>query len=118
VGVLCDHGCIATFTKEAVIINNGGQQVLQGKRHGNGLWYLDLPKPTTNGPTAPTTITAISTPTANAAITSTSTADLLQFLHAACFSPTTSTWIKAINAGHFATWPLLHWGPKLTKWAT
>ena len=42
VGVLCDHGCIATFTKEAVIIDKGSQRVLTGKRHGNGLWYLDL----------------------------------------------------------------------------
>lgn len=29
----------------------------------------------------------------------------MQFLHAACGSPVPSTWIKAINNGHFATWP-------------
>jgi hypothetical protein len=33
------------------------------------------------------------------------TSDLVQFLHATCFSPVQSTLIKAINNGHFATWP-------------
>lgn len=33
------------------------------------------------------------------------TSDLVQFLHAACFSPVPSTLIKAIDNGHFATWP-------------
>jgi hypothetical protein len=32
-------------------------------------------------------------------------ANLVQFLHAACGSPVPSTWIKAIDSGHFATWP-------------
>ena len=31
--------------------------------------------------------------------------DLTQYLHAACFSPTPSMLIKAINNGHFTTWP-------------
>jgi hypothetical protein len=29
----------------------------------------------------------------------------VQFLYAACGSPVPSTWITAINNGHFATWP-------------
>jgi hypothetical protein len=108
--VLCDHGCIATFTKEAVItINKGSQQVLQGKHHANDLWYLDLLNPhPTNGPQqAPTATIYTNRFTANAAITFGSTTKLIQFLHATCFSPTTPTWIKVINTGHFATWPLL-----------
>jgi hypothetical protein len=32
-------------------------------------------------------------------------ADLVAFLHAACFSPATSTFLRAIKAGYFATWP-------------
>ena len=32
-------------------------------------------------------------------------ADLATFLHAACFSPVPSTFIKAIDNGHFSTWP-------------
>jgi hypothetical protein len=31
--------------------------------------------------------------------------DLVAYLHRACFSPVRSTWLKAINAGYFATWP-------------
>jgi hypothetical protein len=34
-----------------------------------------------------------------------SQAKLVQFLHAACGSPVPSTWITAINNGHFATCP-------------
>jgi hypothetical protein len=102
VGILCDHGCIAKFTKDHVIINKGDRQVLKGTRHANGLWYLDLANP----PPAPHLAPKLH-PSAHAAITSTSTRELIQFLHAACFSPTTSTWIKAINNGHFTTWPLL-----------
>ena len=32
-------------------------------------------------------------------------ADLATYLHAACFSPTTDTFIKAIKNNHFITWP-------------
>jgi hypothetical protein len=32
-------------------------------------------------------------------------ADLVAFLHAACLSPATSTFLGAIKAGYFATWP-------------
>jgi hypothetical protein len=31
--------------------------------------------------------------------------DLVRFLHAAAFSPVQDTWLKAIRAGHFTTWP-------------
>ena len=31
--------------------------------------------------------------------------EIIQFLHAACFSPVPSTWKKAIKAGYFNTWP-------------
>jgi hypothetical protein len=31
--------------------------------------------------------------------------ELMQFLHAACFSPAPATWIQAIQRGHFTTWP-------------
>ena len=31
--------------------------------------------------------------------------DLIRYLHAACFSPVPSTWIKAIKQNHFQTWP-------------
>jgi hypothetical protein len=31
--------------------------------------------------------------------------DTITYLHACCFSPVTDTWLKAIQNGHFATWP-------------
>jgi hypothetical protein len=31
--------------------------------------------------------------------------DFINYLHAACFSPVASTWIKAIKNGHFTLWP-------------
>ena len=33
--------------------------------------------------------------------------DLIRYLHAACFSPVPSTWIKAIKNNNFQTWPAL-----------
>jgi hypothetical protein len=34
--------------------------------------------------------------------------DLINYLHAACFSPVKSTWIKAIKNGFFSSWPGLN----------
>jgi hypothetical protein len=34
--------------------------------------------------------------------------DLINYLHAACFSPIKSTWIKAIKNGNFSSWPGLN----------
>jgi hypothetical protein len=34
--------------------------------------------------------------------------DLMNYLHAACFSPVKSTWIKAIKNGFFSSWPGLN----------
>jgi hypothetical protein len=33
--------------------------------------------------------------------------DLINYLHAACFSPVKSTWITAIKNGNFTPWPVL-----------
>jgi hypothetical protein len=32
---------------------------------------------------------------------------IVNYLHHACFSPVKSNWLKAINAGYFATWSSL-----------
>jgi hypothetical protein len=34
--------------------------------------------------------------------------DLISYLHAACFSPVKSTWIKEIKNGNFSSWPGLN----------
>jgi hypothetical protein len=46
-----------------------------------------------------------STHHANSAYHTSSQAELVQFLYAACGSPVPSTWMKVINNGHFANWP-------------
>jgi hypothetical protein len=45
------------------------------------------------------------TPSANSAYHTTDLVDHVSFLHAACGYPVLSTWIQAIDCGHFATWP-------------
>jgi hypothetical protein len=42
---------------------------------------------------------------ANSVYDCANTKDLVRFLHAAALSPVADTWIKAIKAGHFSTWP-------------
>jgi hypothetical protein len=54
----------------------------------------------TNGPHS-------ATHACNAVQPSGSMNERIAFLHAACFSPTLDTWIQAIDAGHFTTWPEL-----------
>ena len=43
--------------------------------------------------------------TANTVVQASDISDLIQCLHAACFSPSPSTWIKAVNNNFFTTWP-------------
>ena len=33
--------------------------------------------------------------------------EVIQYYHAMAGFPTTVTWLKVINAGYFATWPML-----------
>jgi hypothetical protein len=42
---------------------------------------------------------------ANSAYHTTNLIDHVMFLHAACGYPVPSTWTRAIDRGHFATWP-------------
>ena len=89
---LCDSGCIATFTKLQVLIHHNKKLILHGHRHPHtGLWYIRSPSSTQH--------CAFS-----ASITS-HKCTLASFYHRSCFSPTTSAFTKAIDAGFFATWP-------------
>jgi hypothetical protein len=87
IGTLCGHGCTALFNANNVIIERNGQQIFVGHRHPtNKLWYLDLAQPIQQINTSPASPLAFS---ANSAASTTS--DLVQFLHAACFSPVQSS---------------------------
>jgi hypothetical protein len=98
IGKSCDSGCTATFTAERVVItNNKQQQLLIGSReHHTGLWRLPLQT------TAPTK--APTQQCHNAHQTKT-LSTLINYLHAAAFSPVPSTWKAAIKKGFFISWP-------------
>ena len=85
IGRLCDHGFTATFTRDFADIIDNGRTVLRGQRTTDGLWTL---------------------PSDEALLTTSSThADNIAFLHAACFSPSTKTLLQAVRRGNFASWP-------------
>ena len=47
IGQLCDAGCVANFTATDVTVSNAGTTVLQGRRHADKLWHVQLPSPHT-----------------------------------------------------------------------
>jgi hypothetical protein len=107
IGQLCDDDCVALFTKFNVKLYKNGKVIIIGKRNAtNGLWNIPLaPKPapsnTPNAPAAPQY-----QHTANGAIRDLGTKQALaSFLHACAFSPIPSTFLRAIQRGHFKSWP-------------
>jgi hypothetical protein len=109
IGKLCDHGCIATFTSDAVSITLNDTQILRGSRSATtGLWQLHLPQASPHCDLLTPSHTK-DTPTphhaANSLIPHQTLADRIAFYHATLFSPSLSTWCKAIDANLLATWP-------------
>jgi hypothetical protein len=98
IGLLCDHDVEVLFLKTKVQVFYHGKEILTGRRdYTNGLWTIPMsvPKIKQNPCNAVTTT-----------VTQT-VAERVAFYHAALFSPTMSTWCKAIDAGHFVSWPEL-----------
>jgi hypothetical protein len=105
IGLLCDHGCTATFDKKHVKLSYRNAIILIGYCDPDtSLWKVPL-QPTV--PTDPdsTWILPRAQHQANSAYHTSTQTNLVTYLHAACGSPVPSTWIKAIRNGHFATWP-------------
>jgi hypothetical protein len=100
IGQFCDNGYEARFTKHNVTIQQNDRIVLQGTRDPNGLWNLNL---NSQPPTAPAAKQLRHA--ANNVYEFQNKRDIVGYLHQACCSPVPSTWIKAIEAGHFTTWP-------------
>ena len=92
IGQLCDNHCTAQFDKHQFrIFNQQNELVLCGPRDPTtGLWIINLEPPTHS---------------ANSVYEQTKQVDIVRYLHQACGSPVPSTWISAINARYFATWP-------------
>jgi hypothetical protein len=108
----CDNCFEARFTDKHVQIlqTNNNNIVIQGDRDSTtSLWNIGL-QATTNRP-MPMEHSAYNVHTLQPAHTANHVhelqlkQDIVTYLHRACFSPTPSTWIKAIEAGYLATWP-------------
>jgi hypothetical protein len=100
IGQFCDNGYTARFTNDDVTIERNNTIVLKGTRDPNGLWNLSL-----NDQSPSTPASHELTHAANNVYELQNKKDIVQYLHQACCSPVPSTWIKAIEAGHFITWP-------------
>ena len=92
IGILCDHDCTATFNKHAITIHRHNQPIHTGPRLPNGLWSLPLLHDQTKHH-------------AYTLFTPKTQKQLVQWLHAAAFSPSSSTFLDAIQHNFFATWP-------------
>ena len=112
IGQFCDNGCEARFTQHHVNIDNinNGRTILRGPCDPTtGLWTIDLQPP--NGTSLPQNQFPVvplpfsSCPQSNNVHAHFKKRDIAQYIHAACGSPVPSTWLKAIEAGYFTTWP-------------
>jgi hypothetical protein len=98
VGEMCDSGCAVTFTATKVTVTNGGSEILTGQRDKeSGMWHAPLE---TN-----LLLQLGREHYAHNVYEQKSIQDTITYLHACCFSPVQDTWLKAIQNGHFATWP-------------
>ncbi|KAL7502269.1 hypothetical protein ACHAXN_000895 [Cyclotella atomus] len=103
IGKLCDNDCKVVFDKATVtVFANDGSMLLKGWREQNGarLWRFSLIPNETVTPTwamqAPSALNAHDLPSVSA---------LVHYLHAAAGFPVRSTWLAAIKAGNYASWP-------------
>jgi hypothetical protein len=98
VGQLCDSQCSVTFTHNQVTVSRKGKEVMYGSRDPKSRpWRVNL-----NQKVNPEIAQC------NHAHDNNNQKDLINYLHAACFSPVKSTWIKAIKNGFFSSWPGLN----------
>jgi hypothetical protein len=98
VGQLCDNECSVTFTQNQVTVSKNGKNVMYGSRDPKSrLWQVNLKQKC-----EPEILQC------NHAHDNNNKKDLINYLHAACFSPVKSTWIKAIKKGNFSSWPGLN----------
>jgi hypothetical protein len=118
VGQLVETDCSVTFDKTKVQILHKKAKILEGQRNlRNGLWKIYLQgkklQPSLHfsyskatrmygGVKAQKTITSSE---AHIVYECSNKRDLVRFLHAAAFSPVPDTWLKAIQAENFTTWP-------------
>ena len=121
---LVDAGCEVLFSKYDCIVLHEGRIVWKGCRQAStGLWILPLSpgglEEMARLQLSPTkwinTVEQLrkdaemsaqqGNDQVNNAFHTTTKAELIKYLHQAAFSPVKATWKKAIENGHFTTWP-------------
>ena len=103
IGPLCDKGCRVLFEETAVtVFSRQNTVLLHGYREPTGakLWRFHLDPNHQDSPptwqTGPAALNAHDLPSVGA---------LVRYLHAAAGFPVKSTWLAAIKAGNYASWP-------------
>jgi hypothetical protein len=95
VGQLCDNGCSVTFTQDQVTDSKNEKCVMYGSQDPKSrLWRVDLKQRFETNQVQ-----------CNHAHDNSNKKDLINYLHAACYSPVKSTWITAIKNVNFSSWP-------------
>jgi hypothetical protein len=106
VGHLVNANCSVKFDRTSVEVLHNHKRVLEGVRNErNGLWKVDLQANNSHKAKDEKTKPNLKSEKAHSVYECTNKRDLVRFLHAAAFSPVQDTWLTAIRAGHFATWP-------------
>jgi hypothetical protein len=100
----------SSLTKTKLVAFKNDKKVLEGKRSrsGDNLWDIPIPIPTPNTPpfSVPTPKTNQHSPSLNIILrTDKKATDLAAYHHAAMFSPTIDTLVKAIDKNYFLGWP-------------
>ena len=110
-GQLCDDNCHVILEKHTIKIYKGVKLILAGDRDfTTGMWIVNIPhSPIHPSPRSTTLPVAPSVPHhCNSVYEQKTLQAVAKFLHAACFSPVSQTFIDAINAGFFTSWPGLN----------
>jgi hypothetical protein len=92
---LCDNECSVTFTQDHVTVSKNRKNVMYSSWDPKSrLWRVNLKQKSITKHVQ-----------CNHAHDNNNQKDLINYLHAACFSPVKSTWITAIKNGNFSFWP-------------
>jgi hypothetical protein len=106
VGQLVDANCFVKFDRTSVEVLHNHKRILEGIRDKrNGIWTVDLQANNSHKDNNEKVKPHLKSEQAHSVYECTNKRYLVQFLHAAAFSPVQDTWLKAIRAGHCATWP-------------
>ena len=100
VALLCNNGCKEIFANTNVTVQRDNKTILTGYRETlTGLWRVQLDA-------AHLTPNHEAFGLANSIVPAGTTSDTVKFLHMACFCPSKSTLIRAVENENFATWPM------------